>query len=184
MEKSSNVEQIAEILASAICAKISLTPASSGAKLQALKKKQVLKMPSGLMKQILSLETKSMQDLRGMYAKLYCKKANSTSKQKLIRDIAYRLQELEYGFLSEKYVKRLDSLADDMAKGRPLKEILSTKPINGTRICKEYHGTLYEVEVTEDGFVCGGLQYKSLSALAGKITGHKTNGPKFFGIKK
>jgi hypothetical protein len=102
----------------------------------------------------------------------------------LIRQIAYKLQELEYGFLSEKYVKKLNFLANEMAKGKQFGEISYCKPINGTRICKEYHGTKYEVESVEDGFVCGGFFYKSLSSLANKITGHKTNGLKFFGIKK
>jgi hypothetical protein len=184
----SNVVQIAEILTDVIKKRVQtqfgLTSEASGAKLQELKKKQVLKMPSDLMKQILSLETKSMQDLREIYTKLYYKKTDSTSKQKLIRDISYRLQELEYGFLSEKHAKRLDSLADDMAKGRSLKEISPAKPINGLRICKEYHGVLYEVETVEDGFICNGLRYKSLSALASKITGNSTNGPKFFGLRK
>jgi hypothetical protein len=94
------------------------------------------------------------------------------------------LQELEYGFLSEKYVKRLDFLANEMAKGKQFGEISYCKPACGTRICKEYHGEKYEVESVEGGFVCGGLFYKSLSSLASKITGHKTNGLKFFGIKK
>jgi hypothetical protein len=94
------------------------------------------------------------------------------------------LQELEYGFLSEKYVKKLNFLANEMAKGKQFGEISYCKPVNGTRICKEYHGTKYEVESVEDGFVCGGMLYKSLSSLANKITGHKTNGLKFFGVKK
>jgi hypothetical protein len=54
----------------------------------------------------------------------------------------------------------------------------------GNWICKEYHGKKYEVEAVDDGFVCGGLFYKSLSALANEITGHKTNGLKFFGVQK
>jgi hypothetical protein len=94
------------------------------------------------------------------------------------------MQELEYGFLSDRCAKRLDSAANELAKGKQFGEITYCKPINGTRICKEYHGKKYEVESVDDGFVCGGLFYKSLSALANEITGHKTNGLKFFGVKK
>jgi hypothetical protein len=119
-----------------------------------------------------------------MYTKLHHNNANINSKQQLIREIAYRLQELEYGFLSEKHARKLDSVADDLAKGKTFNEASYFKPVNGTRICKEYHGTKYEVEAAENGFVCNGLYYKSLSALATKITGNRTNGPKFFGIKK
>jgi hypothetical protein len=48
----------------------------------------------------------------------------------------------------------------------------------------EYCKKKYEVETTSEGFMCKGLLYKSLSALATKITGHKTNGLLFFGVKK
>jgi hypothetical protein len=119
-----------------------------------------------------------------MYEKLYCEKSSTNSRSQLIKDIAYRLQELEYGFLPEKYTKKLESLANEMSKGKQFGEISYLKPVNGTGICKEYHGVKYEVETTETGFICDGLKYKSLSALAGKITGHKTNGLKFFGVKK
>jgi hypothetical protein len=46
-----------------------------------------------------------------------------------------------------------------MAKGKQFGEISYCKPVNGPRICKEYHGEKYEVESVEDGFVCGGLFY-------------------------
>lgn len=49
---------------------------------------------------------------------------------------------------------------------------------------KEYHGIKYEVDYADDGFVCNGMKYNSLSSLATKITGHKTNAPKFFGVSK
>jgi hypothetical protein len=125
-----------------------------------------------------------MADLRSTYEKLYCEKTRANSRAQLIRQIAYRLQELEYGFLSEKYVKKLDYLANEMAKGKQFGEVSYCRPVNGTRVCKEYRGKKYEVESVEGGFACCGLFYKSLSALASKITGHKTNGLKFFGVKK
>ena len=102
----------------------------------------------------------------------------------MIQKISYRLQELEYGFLSEKYVKKSDSLANEMSKGKKFGKMLYFKPINGTKIMKEYHDVVYEVETIAEGFLCNGLFYKSLSALASKITGHKMNGLKFFRVKK
>jgi hypothetical protein len=141
-------------------------------------------MSNNLIKQIINLEKQSIKYLRSTYEKLYCEKPNTSSKSLLIQQIAYRLQELEYGFLSEKYAKKLDFLANEAAKGKQFEEVSYHKPVNGTRICKEYHDEKYEVESVEGGFVCGGLLYKSLSALASKITGHKTNGLKFFGVRK
>jgi hypothetical protein len=56
--------------------------------------------------------------------------------------------------------------------------------VNGTKICKEYKGVTYEIEVVSGGFLCNGFVYKSLSALATKITGNRTNGPLFFKAQK
>ena len=68
-----------------------------------------------------------------------------------------------------------------MSKGKKFGEMSYFKPVAGTKIMKEYHDLVYEVEATAEGFICGVLFYKSLSALAPKITGHKTNDLKFFG---
>lgn len=141
-------------------------------------------MSNNVLKQIIDLKDKSTNELIDIYTKLYNEKPMLNSKQQLIRDIAYRLQELKYGFLSEKSSKRLDSLANSISKGKTFNESSYYKPVNGTRICKEYHGQKYEVETTAEGFMCNGLFYKSLSALATKITGHKTNGLLFFKVKK
>jgi hypothetical protein len=135
-------------------------------------------------KQILSLDQKSTKELIEMYVKLYCEKPNVRSKSQLIRKIAYRLQELEYDFLPDKYVKKLEFYADQMSKGKSFCKMEHFKPINGTRICKEYKGITYEVETVPEGFLCNGFVYKSLSALATKITGNRTNGPLFFKARR
>ena len=62
-----------------------------------------------------------------------------------------------------------------MSKGKKFGEMSYFKPVAGTKIMKEYHDVVYEVEATAEGFICGVLFYKSLSALAPKITGHKTD---------
>ena len=141
-------------------------------------------MASSTVKQIAKLETKTLEELREIYGNLYNTEVVPSYKSQLIQKIAYRLQELEYGFLPDKYVKKRQALADSVAKGKKFGEMSYFKPINGTRIMKEYHDVVYEVETTAEGFICRGLFYKSLSALASKITGHKTNGLKFFGVKK
>lgn len=139
-------------------------------------------MNNNLTRQILNLERKTMSELKSIYAELYFEEIDTKSRNQIIRKIAYRLQELEYGFLSDKCTKKMNALANEMSKGKKFEEISFFKPINGTRICKEYKGVKYEVNYSNDGFMCNGMKYKSLSAVASKITGHKTNGPKFFGI--
>ena len=140
-------------------------------------------MGNNITKQILDLDKKPIKDLRELYEKLYFEEAKSTTRCILIRKIAYRLQELEYGFLSEKHAKKLEKLTNDFDKGKLFAGQRYFKPTRGTKIKRIYNGINYEVETVEDGFICGGMKYKSLSALASKITGNKTNGIKFFGVK-
>lgn len=147
-------------------------------------KRGVKNVSINIIKEIIKLSDKSLQELRELYIKLYDEPPYINIKQHLVRDIAYRLQELEYGFLSTPSAKKLEKVANDTAKGKKFGEIKYFKPIDGTRIYKDYNGKTYEVETASEGFICNGFTYKSLSSLASKITGHKTNGPKFFGIKK
>ena len=51
------------------------------------------------------------------------------------------------------------------------------------KIVKDYNGTLLEVLVVQDGFAYNGEVFKSLSAVAKKITGTNWNGLRFFGVK-
>ena len=54
----------------------------------------------------------------------------------------------------------------------------------GTRLMREWQGRTYEVVVLDDGFSWQGAQYRSLSAIARKITGTAWSGPLFFGLKQ
>lgn len=141
-------------------------------------------MNNNTIKQILSLNDESLKELKNIYARLYCQKTTLTSKQQLIQKIAYRMQELEYGFLSDKHSKKLAKLTDDLEKGKLFADNKCFKPTRGTIIKKSHNGNEYEVEAVESGFIFEGQQYKSLSAIARKITGTRWNGLRFFGIRK
>jgi hypothetical protein len=52
----------------------------------------------------------------------------------------------------------------------------------GTCLMREWNGRTYRVEVVEDGFVMDGRAYRSLSAIAKRITGAQWSGPRFFGL--
>ena len=54
----------------------------------------------------------------------------------------------------------------------------------GTRLVREWHGRIYEVTVTEDGYVWEGRHYKTLTPISQEITGTAWSGPRFFGLKK
>jgi hypothetical protein len=54
----------------------------------------------------------------------------------------------------------------------------------GTRLMREWQGRSYDVLVLDDGFSWQGSRYRSLSAIARKITGTAWSGPLFFGLKQ
>lgn len=63
-----------------------------------------------------------------------------------------------------------------------LAEPLPGRPAAGTRLVREWNGRMHVVEVTDDGFVWNGKSYRSLSAIAKRITGAHWSGPRFFNL--
>jgi hypothetical protein len=53
---------------------------------------------------------------------------------------------------------------------------------SGTRLLREWNGRQHIVEVVEDGYLLDGKTYRSLSAVAKRITGAHWSGPRFFGL--
>ncbi|MDR3179302.1 MAG: DUF2924 domain-containing protein [Holosporaceae bacterium] len=134
-----------------------------------------------VLKQILELETKSINELTKLWESFYDHKPMSHSKTYMVSKIAYKIQELAYGGLSVETRKRLDDQSLSI-NGKIVKK--KYKPLIGSKIVKEYHDKTYEILVVEGGFSFKGEVFKSLSAIANKITGTKWNGLKFFGIKQ
>lgn len=53
---------------------------------------------------------------------------------------------------------------------------------SGTRLMREWNGRMYVVDVADDGFIFDGKSYRSLTAIARRITGVHWSGPRFFGL--
>ncbi len=105
------------------------------------------------------------------------------NKDILRRAIAYELQEKFLGGLNATTKRKLARLSQQYKmKGSitlPSRAII--KP--GTKLIREWQGNTYSVIVLEEGFEFEGKRYRSLSAIAQKITGARWSGPRFFGIK-
>jgi hypothetical protein len=99
------------------------------------------------------------------------------SRTLMEKAIAYDLQAKAFGGLSSRTRRALR--AATKANGR---SSLSKLPSRGTRLIREWHGTMHEVEVLEDGYLWRGERHRSLSAIARAITGTKWSGPRFFGL--
>jgi hypothetical protein len=52
----------------------------------------------------------------------------------------------------------------------------------GTQLVREWNGRRYQVEVMEEGFRMNDEHFRSLSAIALRITGTSWSGPRFFGL--
>ena len=132
-------------------------------------------------RQILELESKSSVELRKIYNSLFQDKCASNANHDHLRPkIAYRLQELAIGVLDDQTKNKLVNIAKG---GSIVSKSKQRDLLVGTKICKEYNNIHHQVEVIKDGFEYGGQKWKSLSAIATKITGTKWNGPRFFGLR-
>lgn len=148
---------------------------------------------------IVTLKNKAIPELQKEYETLFTGlKASSDNKVYLIRRIAYRLQELEYGGLSEKAQNRLKELVAlyDPVNNKAIRPKITIEtqariktrgrdirlPIPGTVITKEYRGKNIQVKVLENGFEYNGKIYKHLTAIAKEITRAHWNGYLFFNL--
>ena len=95
----------------------------------------------------------------------------------LARLLAYDLQVQARGGLSPRLVKRLQATA---AGETPSPAAPQLRP--GAQLLRTWNGVTHRVDVVEDGYRYRGDIYRSLSAIAKRITGAHWSGPRFFGL--
>jgi hypothetical protein len=142
-------------------------------------------MPSSSITQRLaSLENLSKPALCGLWQQVFrseppCK----MRKELLVRVIAYRLQEQEFGGMNDSQRRRLHQLASALETNPNAR--ISSRPLikPGTRLIREWKEQIHVVEIDEKGYQYKGSRYDSLSAIARLITGTRWSGPLFFGLK-
>ena len=104
---------------------------------------------------------------------LYGFECGATNARGLRNRIAYKLQEIYLGGLSEEDRNLLEQLAEkDPVANLNFKDARPRRPVKGARMRKEWKGKTYEVVVRDDGsFEYNGEIYRSLSSVAETITG-------------
>ena len=123
-------------------------------------------------------------ELRQQWRALYKSEASPhLSRELLVRAVAYRMQEIAVGGLRPGQQRQLRQFARQLKENReePIRTRPELKP--GTRLVRGWQGRTYEVLVLDGGFSWQGTSYRSLSAVARKITGTPWSGPLFFGLK-
>lgn len=151
-------------------------------------------MKDTILAEILALKEASVPELQKRYSELFAgKKASSNNKTYLWQKIAYRIQELEYGGLSEEAQNKAKELTCkyDPINNKALRPNVAAKhhlsrdnrlPIPGAMITKNYKGTDIRVKILEKGFEYNGKAYKTLTAIAKEVTGSHWNGFLFFNL--
>jgi hypothetical protein len=154
--------------------------------------------------EIQGLARMTVGELREKYLDVFGEETRSYHKEFLRKRIAWRIQVLAEGDLTERARRRAEELADDadlrirtprdpvksgFAEVRARTSISHIPPsrdprlpLPGTLLARDFKGRDIVVKVLDNGFEFEGRRYKSLSAIAKEVTGSKWNGFLFFGL--
>ena len=154
-------------------------------------------MQLNIVNEVATLERLRIGQLRQRFAEVFGEATAASNRTWLVRRIAWRLQALAEGDLSERARRRAAELARDAdLRLNPPRSQTTTAttpepvaipapvdprlPPPGTILTRPYKGQLVQVQVLTEGFAYGGRVYASLSAVAKAITGSHCNGYLFF----
>ena len=155
-------------------------------------------MQLNIVNEVATLERLSVGQLRQRFAEVFGEATHASNHTWLVKRIAWRLQALAEGDLSERARRRAQELARDadLRLNPPQPKATATTatpepvrapapvdyrlPPPGTILTRPYKGQLVQVQVLTDGFAYAGRVFPSLSAVAKAVTGSHCNGYLFF----
>jgi len=157
-------------------------------------------MNAELNQHIDQLRQMTTAQLQLKYRELFGQPSHSNHKDYLFRRVAWRMQAVAEGGLSERareYARAIAADADlrlcapkKAIETQPAIRIANASrqldprvPPPGTQLIKRYKDETLTVTVLEDGYQYGDRVYKSLSAIARQATGTQWNGYVFFGLR-
>jgi len=152
--------------------------------------------------EIEKLRRASLAALRQKYREVFEEETRCRHCEHLFRRIAWRMQALAEGDLTERARQRAAAIARDAdlrlvappgfftVAGEPIRTAPaearrqpdSRLPLPGTVLSRKWKGQTILVEVLADGFRYESRHYRSLTAIAMALTGTRWNGLAFFGL--
>lgn len=160
-------------------------------------------------KELAALRRMGVAALREKYAEVFGEATRSGNRAWLLKRVAWRVQALAHGDLTDRARQRAAELARDadlrvvaprapnapasvpapapVATGRldtAAHDLDPRLPPPGSMLTRQYKGSEVRVTVLLDGFDYEGAHYGSLSAVAKAVTGSHTNGFLFFGLTR
>jgi hypothetical protein len=144
-------------------------------------------MEPTVLQQVAAIKRMDAAALRQRWRALFGRDAPAAYKpEQLIRRLAWRIQELRYGGLSDAARHRLREITDgdDLARGqRRAGRRKGAGLASGTRLVRHWHGVEHVVTAMVDGGLeYLGKRYRTLTAVALAISGQHCSGPRFFGL--
>ena len=156
-------------------------------------------MDNAVLMKIEKLRRASLASLREKFREVFQEEARSRHRQHLFRRIAWRLQALAEGDLTERARGRANEIAQDadLRKVAPRdffsvggEAVETTRgdrqkdrrlPLPGAMLSRKWKKRTILVEVLAKGFRFENRHYTSLSAIVVAVTGTRWNGVAFFG---
>ena len=139
---------------------------------------------SSVTQHLSSLPSWNKAALRDLWRQLFKRDPPPRIQQDLmLKIVAYRLQEQEFGGLSDASHRRLRQVASTFEVDP--RATVSTQPMikPGTRLVRQWKEQVHVVNVDAKSYEYKGARYTSLSEIARLITGTRWSGPLFFGLK-
>lgn len=142
--------------------------------------------------QLAALERMSVDELAEKYRELYGEPTRTRNKPYLRKRLMWRIQELSEGGLSLRARAKIQELGEEFPERWRMRQAsMSDGPASwdhrlpppGSVIQKRHGDEVHRVTVLDTGFEYGGERFRSLSAIARRITGTNWNGFAFFGLK-
>ena len=135
--------------------------------------------------QVHELPNLPFPEIKALWRKLFGGETPTHNRQFLERQLAYKLQEVEFRKVDPGLLERNNKkIASLIATGKLRKRDRDFHPTPGTLFTREYHGKVHQVIATADGqYEFEGRPYRSLSMIAREITSSRWSGPVFFGLK-
>ena len=153
--------------------------------------------------ELAELKHMSAGKLKGKYLQIFGEPSRSGNKDFLRKRLAWRIQSLSEGTLSER-ARRIRGRASELARDADIRMTMPRSPsttpgadrsvrpapakrdervpMPGAVLTRQYRGRLIEVTVLPKGFEWDGELYRSLTAVAKAVTGSHWNGHLFFGL--
>lgn len=124
---------------------------------------------------IIKIADYTRSELQQLWLKLFHKPFPKGLSSTIARPIlAWELQARTFGGLDREAQAALRHARSPHSKAPKLQ--------TGSQLLRVWNGITHKVEVTEDGFLWNGQNWRSLSAIARAITGAHWSGPRFFGL--